>query len=96
MSTENAKIKIRNRQTELKLTFEYADHIMHGFIHSNPPHDVGFLEIQKIAKRAKYVHVRNRIWRGICLHNGKNYVVIIIFTGKFAVVKTSFYINYAK
>lgn len=95
MGTENASIKIRNRKVELKLTFEYADHIMHNFIHFNPPHDVNFLDIQRIVKSAVFQNKKGRIWIGAALFKGKKYRVIIILTTKFAVVKTCYYLKYA-
>lgn len=95
MGTENASIKIRNRKVELKLTFEYADHIMHNFMHFNPPHDVNFLDIQRIAKSAVFQNKKDRIWNGAALFKGKKYRVIIILTTKFAVVKTCYYLKYA-
>lgn len=95
MGTENASIKIRNRKVELKLTFEYADHIMHNFMHFNPPHDVNFLDIQRIAKAAVFQNKKGRIWSGAALFKGKNYRLVIILTTKFAVVKTCYYYTYA-
>ncbi len=76
---------------EIKLTCEYANHIMNNYIHFNPPHDLDFLEIQRLMKRAKYTHEGRRIYRGIASHKGKQYFVFIILTSKFAVVKTCFY-----
>lgn len=95
MGTENASIKIRNRKVELKLTFEYADHIMHNFMYYNPPHDVCFLDIQRIAKTAVYQKEHGRIWGGAAHFNGKKYRVIIILTAKFAIVKTCHYYKHA-
>lgn len=95
MGTENASIKIRNRKVELKLTFEYADHIMHNFMHFNPPHDVCFLDIQRIAKTAIFQKEHGRIWSGAALFKGKKYRVVIILTAKFAVIKTCYYYQYA-
>lgn len=90
MATENAKIRIRNRVVELKLTFEYADHIMDNYIRFNPPHDLNFLDIQRVAKKAAFTHVRSRVWRGEAEFNDKNYKLFIILTSKFAVVKTCY------
>lgn len=95
MGTENASIKIRNRKVELKLTFEYADYIMHNFMYYNPPHDVCFLDIQRIAKTAVYQKEHGRIWSGAAHFNGKKYRVIIILTAKFAIVKTCYYYKHA-
>jgi hypothetical protein len=95
VGTENASIKIRNRKVELKLTFEYADHIIHNFMYYNPPHDVCFLDIQRIAKTAVYQKEHGRIWSGAAHFNGKKYRVIIILTAKFAIVKTCYYYKHA-
>ena len=95
MGTENARIRIEDRQVELKLTFEYADHMLNNYINKNPPHDVSFLEIQKIARNAAYEYLYQRIWRGRYAHNNKFYVVIIILTDKFAILKTCYYTHYA-
>ena len=96
MGIDNAIIKIRNRKVELKLTFEYADHIMHNFMHYNPPHDVCFLDIQRIAKIAVYQKEHGRIWTGAAQFKGKIYRIVIIVMNKFAVVKTCYYYKYAK
>lgn len=95
MGTENASITIRNRKVELKLTFEYADHIMHNFMYYNPPHDVCFLDIQRIAKGAVFQNKKGRVWCGVAQFNGKKYQIVIILTAKFAVVKTCYYYKYA-
>lgn len=94
MGTENASIKIRNRKVELKLTFEYADHIMHSYIHRNPPHDLTFLDIQKIARRAEFKLKHHRIWLGKVVFREKMYIIVIILTPKFAVVKSCYYSQY--
>lgn len=94
MGTENAIIKIRNRKVELKLTFEYADHIMHSYIHRNPPHDLAFLDIQRIARRAEFELKHHRIWLGKVVFREKMYIIIIILTPKFAVVKSCYYSHY--
>jgi hypothetical protein len=95
MSTDNARIVVRNRQVELKLTFQYADHILQNFMNHNPPHDVAFLETQKIAKKCVYKHQYKRIWMGEALYKNKMYRVIIILAPKFAVIKTCYYCKYA-
>lgn len=94
MSTENAKIRIQNRIVELKLTFEYADHILQNFINYNPPHDVAFLETQRIAKKCVYKHQYKQIWLGETVYKNKMYRVIIILTSKFAIVKTCYYFKH--
>lgn len=91
MSTENATIRIQNRKVELKLTFEYADHMLHNYINRNPPHDLSFLEIQKIARKAVFEKKNNRIWLGKVVYKQKLYLIIIILTTKFAVVKSCYY-----
>lgn len=94
LSTNNATIRIQNRNVELKLTFEYADHIMHSFIHRNPPHDLEFLNIQRIARQAKFEKKHNRIWLGKVVFRGKMYIIVIILIPKFAVVKSCYYSHY--
>lgn len=94
LSTNNATIRIQNRKVELKLTFEYADHIMHSYIHRNPPHDLEFLNIQRIARQAKYEKQYKRIWLGKVVFREKLYLIVIILTPKFAVVKSCYYSHY--
>lgn len=95
LSTENATIRIQNRKVELKLTFEYADHMLHNYMWYNPPHDVSFLDIQRIARVAIFQQKKGRIWTGVALFKNKNYRVVIILTNKFAIVKTCYYFQHA-
>lgn len=96
MSTENAKIDIRGRQAELKLTFQYAQHMMDNFLTSNPPHDLNFEDIQRVAKKAEYKKLHNRIWEGLAKHNNKIYRIIVILERNFPIVKTCYYIRNVK
>lgn len=91
MSTENAIITVRKRRVEIKLTFEFANHMMDNYIRFNPPHDLDFLQIQKLIRHCKWEHVRDRTYRGTAEKDYKNYIMFVILTPKFAVLKTCYY-----
>ncbi len=61
----------------------------------NPPHDVCFLDIQRIAKSAVFQNKKGRIWCGVAQFNAKKYQVVIILTAKFAAIKTCYYYKHA-
>jgi len=88
MSTENAKIKIRNRTVEIKWVSEYCDHIMNSYINKSHDHDLTFLQISKLLKTCKYFKQHDgRTWYGFNKINSVKYKVIFILTPKFVVVE---------
>jgi hypothetical protein len=91
MSTENAKIKVRNRTVEIKWVSEFCDHIMSNYITRNKDHDLTFLQISKLMKNCdKFEQHRGRTWFAFSVINNVKYKVIFILTAKFAVVKTCY------
>jgi hypothetical protein len=94
MSTENVKLGINGKRIELKLTTQYADHIMDHYIHKNPPHDLTFSEIANVCRKCKFVSTRGRIFAGTAPYNGKMYRVFGIVNSNFFILKTCFYYEY--
>jgi hypothetical protein len=95
MSTENAKIRVRNRTVEIKWTSEYCDHILDNHINNSSDHDLRFLQISSLLKQCKvFVHHNGRTWYGYSTINGIKYRVIFILTPKFAIVKTCYRYGY--
>lgn len=90
MATKNALITIRNRRCELKLTFQYADHIMNNFINDNAIHPLNFLQIQKVAKSCKFTHAYKRIYFGRANFSGNNFQVVVILEQHNAIIKTCY------
>ncbi len=95
MSTENAKIKIRNRTVEIKWVSEYCDHILDNYINKPTDHDLTFLEISKLLKTCQlYEQKSGRTWLGYNVINGVKYKVVFILTPKFAVIKSCYRYGY--
>lgn len=90
---ENVKLAVRNRLVELKLTCEFANHIMDNFIHYHDTHDLDFLQIQKLSRHCVWEHLKGRTYRGAGSFKGSRYLIIVISTPKFAVLKTCFKAN---
>ena len=91
MSTENAKIKIRNRTVEIKWVSEFCDHVLTNYIHKNKSHDLTFLQISQLLKTcSQFEQHSGRTWFGYNVINGIIYKVIFILTTKFAVIKTCY------
>jgi hypothetical protein len=91
MSTENAKIKIRNRTVEIKWVSQYCDHILSNFIHKNKDHDLKFLQIAQLLKACSiFEQNKGRTWYGYNTLNGIKYKVVFILTPKFAIIKTCY------
>ncbi len=87
---ENAKIRIRGRIIELKLTFIYAHHIMDHYINEHSIHDLTFLEIQKQLKHCKWEKEKGNNYKASFEYNQKLYFAFVILTPNFAVLKTCF------
>ncbi len=84
MSTENAKIKIRNRTVEIKWISEYCDHILSSYIHRNSDHDLTFLQISQLVKKCdNFTCYKGRTWYAHNILNGTKYRVVFILTTKF-------------
>ncbi len=97
MSTENAKIKVRNRTIEIKWVSQYCDHILDNHINKNKDHDLRFQQISFLLKTCcNFEHYKGRIWYGHNVNNGIEYRVIFILTPKFAIVKTCYRHGYTK
>ena len=95
MSTENAKIKVRNRTVEIKWVSEFCDHILDNYINKPQTHDLTFLQILKFMKIFKLFQQKSdRTWYGYNTINDKNYMVVFILTPKFAVIKTCYCYGY--
>lgn len=91
MSTENAKIKVRNRTVEIKWVSDYCDHILNNYVNRNKDHDLTFLQISELLKTCnRFEQHRGRTWFGYNVKNNIKYKVIFILTTKFAVVKTCY------
>ena len=89
-SIENVKLKVRNRLVELKLTFEFANHIMDNYIRYHSTHDLDFLQIQKLSRNCIWEHVKGRTYRGAGSFKDSRYLLVVILTPKFAVLKTCY------
>ncbi len=95
MSTENAKIKVRNRTVEIKWVAQFCDHILDNHIHRNRDHDLRFLQISKLLKTCKEFRLfKGRTWYAHNEINDVKYRVIFILTPKFAVIKTCYRYGY--
>jgi hypothetical protein len=91
MSTENAKIKVRNRTIEIKWVSQYCDHILNSYITKNKDHDLTFLQISQLLKTCERFELHSgRTWFGYNEINNIKYKVIFILTPKFAVIKTCY------
>ncbi len=91
MSTENAKIKVRNRAVEIKWVSQYCDHILENHLNKNKDHDLKFLQISKLLKTcSNFEQNRGRTWYGYNTCNGIKYRVVFILTPKFAIVITCY------
>ena len=95
MSTENVKIKVRNRTVEIKWVSQYCDHILDNFMYKNKDHDLRFLQISKLLKTCNiFIQHEGRTWYGHGMINGIRYKVVFILTPKFAVIKTCYRYGY--
>jgi hypothetical protein len=95
MSTENSKIKVRNRTVEIKWISQFCDHILDNHIHKNKDHDLRFSQISKLLKTcAIFEQHYGRTWYGHNVINGTKYRVIFVLTPKFAVIKTCYRYGY--
>jgi hypothetical protein len=95
MSVENAKIKVRNRNVEIKWVSEFCDHILDNYVLKNKEHDLKFLQISKLLKTCKiFKQYDGRTWYAYNTINGVKYRVIFILTPKFAVIKTCYRYGY--
>ncbi len=91
MSTENAKIKVRNRTIEIKWATQYCDHILTNHINKNKDHDLTFAQISQLLKTCKkFINWHSRTWYAHNIFNGVKYRVVFIITPKFAVIKTCY------
>ncbi len=91
MSTENAKLKIRNRTVEIKWVSEFCDHILSNYISKPLDHDLTFLEISKLLKTcSRFEQQTERTWFAYNVKNGIKYKVVFILTSKFAVIKSCY------
>ena len=63
MSTENAKLIVRNRTVEIKWVSHYCDHILENFININKDHDLKFLQIARLLQTCSIIKQdKGRIW----------------------------------
>ncbi len=90
MATKNATITIRKRKVELKLTFEFADHIMYNYINNNKSHPLTFLEIQKAARPGIFYLKKKRTYTGTVNFKGNNFKIVVILDKQNAVLKTCY------
>jgi len=91
MSTENAKIKVRNRTVEIKWVSEFCDHIMDNYIKKPESHDLTFLQISKLLKTStRFEQKSDRTWFCYNEINGIKYKLVFILTPKFAVIKSCY------
>ena len=95
MSTENAKIKVRNRVAEIKWISQDCDHILNNYIHKNRDHDLTFQQISTLLKTCKiFKPERGKTWHAYNELNGKKYRVIFLLITNFAIVKTCYRYGY--
>ena len=80
MSTENAKIKVRNRKVEIKWIAQYCDHIMSNYINDRTQHDLTFQEISNMVRKAQIVHEYGYIWHAKGIAKGRKYLAILQVT----------------
>ena len=90
MATKNSLVTIRKRKFELKLTFEFADHIMNNYINFHNSHPLSFLQIQKVAKKCNFYNLHNRTYIGEGSFDEGKYKIVVILDGDNGIVKTCF------
>ena len=90
MSTDNVKIEVRNRSVEVKWVAQYCDHYMTNYIHEHANHDLSFQEISDMLRRATFKPHKGNIYHCFGITDGRKYLVVIILTSKFAVIKTCY------
>ena len=91
MSTENAKIKIRNRTVEIKWVSQYCDHILDNFLNKSKSHDLKFSQIAKLLKTCTiFKPGKGRTWFAHDELNGIKYRVVFILIAKFVVIITCY------
>ncbi len=97
MSTDNAKILVRNRKVEIKWVTQFCDHVLDNHIRKHKDHDASFSGIATLLKTCKiFKPWRGRTWYAHNSINGIKYRVVFILTPKFAVIKTCYRYGYGE